>query len=186
TLACLAECPNTECGEPLEIELTVDSLLQPPYLAPQLWYETQVDGGRLLRFRLPTGGDQEHVAELAAADLPGAEARLWSLCVDGVAPNERNEALDQRVSRLMEDSDPQAEVAVDMTCPACGANFSAGFDAGGYLVAKLEHRRGELIHQVHLLASHYRWAEADILDLSPPRRLAYVHAIEDELGAAAS
>jgi hypothetical protein len=86
----------------------------------------------------------------------------------------------------MEDRDPQAALAVEMVCPECASAFESIFDAGAFLVGRLESRRSELVRQIHLLASHYRWGEPEILVLPPPRRLAYVQAIEDELAATAS
>lgn len=186
SLHCLTECPTSGCGQSLEIDLSVDDLLQPPYSDAERWQEFVAPDGRKARFRLPTGDDQESVAELAGADLPAAEARLWSLCVEGLAEVGRDQTLDEAVSRLMEHRDPQAELSVEMTCPECENTFESTFDAGGYLLARLEHRRAELIRQVHVLASRYGWGEPEILVLPPPRRLAYVQAIEDELVATVS
>jgi len=62
-LQCILDCP--ECSEPMDIELAIGDLLVSPYPDPRASYETAVAGGgeKRLRFRLPTGGDQEAVAK---------------------------------------------------------------------------------------------------------------------------
>src|SRR5262245_9851279 len=129
------------------------------------------------RFRLPTGADQEE-----AADTPDPEtgARLLlQQCLMGVTVEGRRfEALSPtmaaQVSAAMAQRDPQAELRLSLTCPDCGHTFSALLDAATYLFQEVVARQDTLYREVHLLALHYHWSEAEILSLTPRKRRRYL------------
>jgi hypothetical protein len=111
-LELVLSCPA--CEEALGLELRVDELLVPPYEDWAAVYSLAVDGVRV-SFRLPTGGDLEAAARVAAAD-PEAGARLvLGRCVQSVEgafelPAEAADAIAARMAEL----DPQAEVVLEM------------------------------------------------------------------------
>ena len=73
--------------------------------------------------------------------------------------------------------DPQAEVLLDLTCPACGARWQTVFDIAAYFWAELTAEAKRLLREVDALARAYGWCEADILALSPRRRQAYLELV---------
>ena len=142
--------------------------------------------GHVVGFRLPTGADQEAVAD-SAADPPAAARALLARCVldvDGAVPDDAvlarvGGALAERMAAL----DPQAETRVDTACPACGAAVSTFVDAGAVLIEELTRSARWLLEEVHALAWHYHWSEADILALTAARRGRYLELIDVAVSA---
>ncbi len=143
----------------------------------------QVDGWALA-FRLPTSRD------LAALDglPPGADPRaaLLQRCVlsawhDGA--EQPASALPAEVQgalvECMAEADPQADVQLNLTCPACGECWQAGYDVVTYLWAEIDTAARGLLSEVHVLASVYGWAEADILAMGARRRQRYLEMIAE-------
>ena len=74
-------------------------------------------------------------------------------------------------------ADPQADVELALSCPACGHAWPAAFDIASFLWTEVDAWARVLLHEIHALASAYGWREADILALSPRRRRAYLELI---------
>jgi hypothetical protein len=189
-LACVLRCP--QCREPMDVDLRVSELLLPPPADPPI--EHEIDAGEAgasyrVRFRLPTGADLEASATVAAQGGVAAGARrILDACViavtrDGRAIRALPRELEPHVSQAMADRDPQAELLLRPTCPACGAGFETLLDAASFFFAEIAARSGTLFREVHLLARHYHWSEADILALSPARRHTYLSLIGEDLDA---
>lgn len=185
-IECLLECPVPSCGERLDVRLRTTDVLVPPYPDPRDWIEESFgDGSRrvTVRFRLPTGGDQEAVADLAATEAMAAAHRVLERCVDRIIDQDGAEvssldpdiatALAQRMSEL----DPQAELRLAVTCPACGGPMDSLLDTATFFLAELGGARTALYEDVHTLASWYHWGEAEILSLTAPRRRRYLELI---------
>jgi hypothetical protein len=117
-LDCVAGCPDPTCGERLDLTLSVGELLVTPDPTAAAWYEESFsapDGEIRVRFRVPTGADQEAVADLAAADPRAAAGAILDRCIAGVhrpdgaavpLPDGVGDALAGRMAEL----DPQAEI----------------------------------------------------------------------------
>lgn len=177
-LPCVLDCP--ECGERMDLELSVARLLIAPYPHPRERYETtlRVNGVRCdVRFRLPTGSDQEVAAR--KPDLESGVRTLLDRCVDEAAvdgepvdrlPDESRPGLSAAMASL----DPQAEIALLLDCPACEHRFSALLDSASILFAELTGSSYRLWHEVHALALHYHWSEREILGLDLRRRRRYL------------
>src|SRR6185436_12025709 len=106
---CVLRCPAPGCGEKMDLDLQVGDLLVPPAAGAQEWHEAVFDGCRV-RFRLPTGADQEDAAALACTDLDAAVGLLLRRCVEG--PVDRVVA--ERLSDLLCELDPQAELTLEL------------------------------------------------------------------------
>lgn len=171
--------PCPACAELLDLDLRVADLLVPPagLSEPEPVVAVGAAGARWrVRLRRVTGADQ-----LAVLYRTDAAAQLLRQCVlslereDGAAwpldsiPPELAAALDGTLAEL----DPQAEIRLDLACPACGQSFAAPFDAAGHLIAQIAAEAGLLLHEVAAIARTFRWHEADILALPRPRRRAY-------------
>lgn len=191
-LQCLLQCPDPACGEKMDLELRVSDLILPPYAEPQAEYEATVgDNGaqRRVRFRLPTGADQEAIAPLAAADPDGAAALLLRRCVLQVDPAGAEElpaAVEAELPALLAELDPQAELLLHMQCPACRQPFTALLDAAGYLYQEIANRSAHLYRQVHLLAFYYHWSEAEIMGMTAAKRQRYLDLLVGALEEAGS
>jgi len=90
----------------------------------------------------------------------------------------------EHVPSVMAELDPQAEVDLDATCPACGDRFVAPFDAAQFLLRELALPDRDLFLDVHRLASHYHWAESEILGMTRRRRRRYLELLADALSGA--
>ena len=188
-LEAVVSCPA--CGARLEAELRVSDLLVEPYADLHRSYAVTADtpaGPCTVTFRLPTCSDLRAVAHHAPEDMDTAANVLLQRCVLGAETGGESDAelfssgVRSAVAAAMATHDPQAELALDMRCPACGLDFSVGFDAASYVLRELDERASTLLADVHAIASRYHWSERDILALPPSRRARYM----DLIGAATS
>ncbi len=193
-ISAVLTCPQPACGEKMDLDLDVAALLLPPYRAAAAVHETTVaaDGLRYrVRYRLPTGGDQEALAQAARAAPDRAAALLVERCVQevavegGAAPEagaqQDSGALPHAVLAalpgLMAELDPQAEICLDLVCPSCGAGFPALFDTAAYFFRELSGGRNALYEEVHILAWNYHWSEAEIMGLTRRKRRRYLELL---------
>jgi len=89
-------------------------------------------------------------------------------------PTEVIEAVEHRIAEL----DPQSDVQLALSCPACGHQWGAAFDILSFLWSELGQWAVRTLRDVHQLASAYGWSERDILALSPIRRRHYLGMLE--------
>jgi hypothetical protein len=186
----VVDCPNSDCGEKMDLDLKVGDLLLPPYEDCRRSYEAEVaDNGSDYRvhFRLPTGADQEDVVVAARTDPQAAAELLLHRCVESVTGGDEEPvetlppAVADRISDVMSGLDPQAELTLSLTCPACDHTFLAPFDAASYLFQELDGRVKRLYREVHLLAFYYHWSEAEIIDMPDRKRRLYLELLEEAL-----
>jgi hypothetical protein len=133
-------------------------------------------GGRALRFRLPTGRDQEGLTR-----IPDGRARSWLLRQLSCEPEllvEVDASLVASVEAALEAVAPAVVVQVQALCPECGA--STAIDLDPYRV--MRRQSDDLLHQVHRIALHYHWSEAEILGLPHTRRQRYLEMIDRSRG----
>jgi hypothetical protein len=189
-LTCVLACPSVPCGERLELDLDAADLLLPCYDAVAQLHELSMSAEGTapvtVRFRLPTGGDQEAAALLARTNPAGATDLLLRRCLQSVTPGRDSggalpEALRDQVSDRMAELDPQAEITLRVTCPACGHVFRANFDTASFLMEELRVEARALFREIHQLAYHYHWSPAEILAMSARTRRRYLQLLEDEL-----
>jgi uncharacterized protein (UPF0212 family) len=186
-------CPS--CGERLELRLALATMCLPVPAtterdAPaedrsaagcsvQGSMELEAGGWRLT-LRLPDSSD---VAASVAAAEP--EAELVRRCIatatldgEALAPDAVPDALlaemRERVAERLAELDPQADVVLDLSCPACGQRWEAAFDPAAFLLDEVSAYAGRLIADVHELARAYGWREPDVLALGPVRRRRYL------------
>lgn len=165
----LAECPA--CHEQLELAFPAHAIraeAEPPDDPLQVSF-----GAYTVTARLPTAGDllALHAANGAAREL------LLERCVLAVEGGPAEPLPDEVVGALaqhMAAADPQADVQIALSCPACGAAWSAPFDIVSFLWRELDAWARRTLREVHTLARAYGWREPDVLALSPRRRRAYI------------
>ena len=189
-LVCVLECPR--CEARMDLVLSVRELLCAPYETVQASHEVTLEAAEQwwrVRFRLPTGADQE-----AAGRERSVEAGLRVLaerCVEAVtardsAPTELpDDALDQ-LSDAMAALDPQAEIRLRVICPECEHSFTSVLDAAAVVISELTSSAEQLLREVHAIALRYHWSERDIFGLDVRRRRAYLDLlVESEQPAGA-
>jgi hypothetical protein len=167
----VATCPA--CAERLELSFDVAEVrTADPGLAVPL--ELRASGYEL-RFRLPDSGDllaggtATALLErcLLAAERDGLPAVAAELPAEVV----------ELVEARMAEADPQADIRLALTCPACEHGWEAAFDVAAFLWSEVDAWARRTLWQVHLLARAYGWPEADVLALSPGRREFYLEAV---------
>lgn len=168
-LVSLASCPL--CAERLETafdvaEIRVDSHEEGPL-------KLTVSRGELT-FRLPNSAD---LLALTTGSLDGARRRLLDRCLLDAGADDLSEEDLLAVARRMAEADPQGDIELSLSCPACGHSWLAPFDIASYFWTEVDAWARVLLHEIHLLASAYGWREADILALSPWRRRSYLELI---------
>ena len=190
SMACLLPCPNPSCGEQLQVSVDVSDLLVPR--AESTTGRVRVDSAGAtfdVSFRLPTAADLDATAADAVGDPDDAALALLARSLlhadrDGEAVDAQDlpEEVRAAVAAAMAERDPQAEVSMTMRCPECGRQFSSLFDAAAFLLRELEARAARTLREVHVLAQHYHWSEADILRMPAQRRARYIELIHESRG----
>ena len=181
SVTALAVCP--ECGENVELAFHVDDVRAAPdgALAVPRTLETN---GYQIRYRLPNSGD---LMALGASDsVETARMQLLARCVleaihdgEAVEVTGLSEEAQRAVAEQMARDDPQAEVLLDLTCPACGHAWHTLFDVVSFLWKEIEVWAGRLLREVHTLARAYGWHEKDILAMPARRRQRYLELLNE-------
>jgi cytochrome c5 len=188
-----ATCPN--CGDRLEMSFdTQDVRIGPLALPPGQSLETprpdtadwtsesiRVEAaGFEIQCRLPSSAD---LIEIAKSPDPG-RATLLERCVQSarkggraVEPKNLPGEVVKAITEAMAKMDPQAEVLVALTCPACHHPWSTVFDIVGYLWSEIDDWARRLLSEVDVLASSYGWSESAILGMTARRRRLYLEII---------
>lgn len=167
----VSACPA--CENTLESTFRGDDLRAATDVPPAAVQHIEIEGLDVA-FRLPSSND---VITVASSHGPAA-TQLLERCLDDPASLDgvgvEWETVASAVSSAMSAADPQADVELSLTCPACATTWAAPFDIAAFLWAEIHGWVSRLLRDVDQLARTYGWAEADILALSPTRRNAYL------------
>ncbi len=175
----LAVCPN--CGEKLELTLdTADLRVVPQTESTEKLCLNQA--GYEINFRLPNSVDL--IAASTQEDTTAGRPLLLQRCLVSTVHEGKEIGFDQISSNVvdaiieqMAEGDPQADVQLALSCPACQHQWQILFDIVSYLWEEINTWARLILQEVHLLASAYGWREADILALSSHRRHLYLEMI---------
>lgn len=176
-LDALVNCP--QCQELLELPLRVDDIrITAPPAPPEGIYQHTV-GSYTVRLCLPSSVDLASIARYS--DVAMARAILLQRCIleatcDGraVPSTDVPEVVLQALAAYVATCDPQAEVQLNLVCPACAHCWQILFDIVTFFWARLRTQVQTLLRDVHTLAAAYGWHEADILAMSEWRRQCYL------------
>ena len=170
-LDAFAECPH--CDEPLEFAMDTAALRSDADEAPPAELQLETEAG-VVRFRLVDSRDLHAASQCAS--VAAARAVLVERCViEG--PEELPEELIERIAEAMEAHDPQAEMLLDLTCPACKGTWQIAFDVAAFLYTEVESEAQRMLREVHVIACAYGWGESEILSMSPRRRRDYLELL---------
>lgn len=170
---CIARCPA--CQEEISVDFAIGDV-RTSYAEPGEIVTLGAEAGAL-RLRLPDSADL--LAIEGEGDPGDAGLRLLERCLIGEAgPAVLDGPTFEAASRALSEADPQAELRLSITCPACGGQAQAPFDIATHLWSDLDDWVGAQLFDVHRLASRYGWSESEILAMSPARRRAYLDRFE--------
>ncbi|MDD5389857.1 MAG: hypothetical protein PHD37_10955 [Gallionellaceae bacterium] len=174
-----AEC--RQCGARFDFPLDYADL--PVQEAGEGYPQAQVDmDGRQLRFRLPTGADQEILAGLPEAEAPRWLLRQLANDPEALAPLAQTPGQDliAAADAALDAIAPGIVLRVQTSCPECGGGNEVELDP----YRALARGSDNLLREVHQIAAHYHWSEADILNLPRARRHRYLQLIDRARGMA--
>jgi hypothetical protein len=177
-LASVANCSG--CGETLEWTVETTDLVMQTVAEHSANLSVNVDQYHV-RFRLPNSLDLAAVANGQWTDPASARQHLLENCIVGaeqrgkqVAASALPVSVITAVVERMAEADPQADLQVDLSCPACGEEWRAQFDIESFFWSELCSWAQRILTEVHRLARAYGWSETEILNLSPWRRQFYL------------
>lgn len=133
--------------------------------------------------RIPTGEDQEGIGDLGE-DAAMLELLRHCVCrVNGEPPDENfverlSTADIEAIDEALDAVSPAVCDRLQVICPECGREQLAGLDH--YAPSGLNEYF--FYDEIHTLASHYHWSEADILDLPQSKRRRYLDLINRSAG----
>lgn len=176
-----SRCPA--CGAHFDFALDLAALPVTEAGPGYPWAELAGEDGVTRRFRLPVGAD---LSELARQPDDTVEAWLLQRLAESPDTLPLGEpaqigAWAARVEAALDAIAPALVLQVQAACPECGTAHAVDLDPYG----ALRHRPDTLLLQVHRLAWHYHWSEAEILALPRPRRLRYLQLIDQARGLSA-
>jgi len=147
----VVRCPRPGCGKKADVEFSIAELevrraenLQPRYdfAFAEPAFADDPDSMRGA-FRLPTGSDQEAVAELGDINVAVANTRLFSrvlLHLGRRAPVSEADAramplkIRRELNALIAKHSPGPNLDIEVQCPHCGADVSYPFDLYGFFL----------------------------------------------------
>jgi hypothetical protein len=184
-LSSVVECPA--CGERLEFTMDGEAILDGDAPAPEIT-EFQVAGYQG-KFRLPNTQDLAAVAGLQ--DQDAAFRALLTACLLEISPQPAGDEESPKAPLLavppdvqdaivqhMQEADPQADIRMALTCPACDHRWTALFDVMAFFWQEIDDWAWRTLREVHLLASVYGWSENEILSMSAWRRRVYLEMVQ--------
>jgi hypothetical protein len=93
---------------------------------------------------------------------------------EAVVTSELSDEILEAIATKMLEADPQGDVQLALTCPACSHRWQITFDILSFFWNEINVWAQRVMREIHVLASSYGWREADILALSPWRRQVYL------------
>jgi len=181
TLRNIAHCPK--CNDTVEWETNTRELFLKP-ISPDLSVKTFLleKDGLSIRFRLPN----THDISKASTDLSyqADHTKLLSDCIlemnSGGKYNSVNDlpgSAWEALSEMMENEDPQADIRMNIECPACTHQWQSPFDIVSFLWAEIHNWAIGILQEVYLLGRSFGWSEEAILKMSSRRRQLYLQMI---------
>ena len=192
-------CPWRDCGEKADIEFSIDDIPVREPSARSAWHEAELPSEALLAdgsaagsavFRLPRGSDQEALAGAMAGNEARALRLLLHACLRRLGPHEHPDeglvaSLPPRtcleLERRMAEAAPHLDLEIGTACPACGRVFQVPFDLHDFFFGEFRASRDFLYREVHYLAYHYHWSEAEIMDMPRHNRMRYIELLAEEI-----
>ena len=169
-----ATCP--ECNERIEWENKVADFMMQTKAAES--FEMQEEN-YFIQFRLPNSLDI--AAVIYAGDTERAQHTLLARCLlnaeysgEPCTVDQLSEPILLKLMQRIEETDPMAEIRIQLTCPECSHSWEVLFDIVDFLWTEINDWAEGMLRTVHQLAVGYGWSEQAILALNPVRRQLYL------------
>jgi hypothetical protein len=182
-------CPSEDCAEGMEMPIDLSALPIERRALKQRTFRMNLPP--IVEFRLPCGADVEEACTAGIERPEAAVDFLLRRCILRVGskpvrtklslPAAARDAIERRFEELLPDVTPELE----SRCPSCQHEFSMPVDLAHAVLGEFIASARKLEREVHLIAWHYHWHEADILAMPRSKRRRYVQMIEDEREGAA-
>lgn len=179
----LAKCPG--CGQQLETSFSSDDIRAPRVASDEIEPDLDLSvcsDDYAVRFRLPNTLDLMAICHLS--DLGAATQSLLGRCILKASCKGEETSIDELPDTVLEaalkkmnESDPQADVQLNLSCPECRHEWQSPFDILSFLWKEIDVWALRTLHDVHVLASAYGWSEAEILAMSGWKRQVYLELI---------
>ena len=175
TLDGFANCP--QCGAAMEFSLSaaaaLDGLDESRVPAEVAWS----DDGAPQRLRQVTSEDL--LAAGNVGDDTQAANLLLARCLgfDGLSDEAATRIAAPSVRAHFDALHAAAELRCTLRCPHCDAADAWSLDVAHFVWLEARQAAQRLLADVHTLALHYGWSEAQIAGLSPARRAAYLELL---------
>lgn len=176
-----AECPR--CQERVEFSFDAEQIrlgAAPVEQAGRIQQYVLADYE--LQARLPT--HQDMLALKTCRTVAEARTLLLQRCLVQITRDECNvtlealpEAIISELGEHMIEQDPQMDVQLHLSCPACEHDWAVMFDIGMFVWVEIRTQAKRLLREVDTLAKAYGWHEANILAMSTIRRQAYLEMV---------
>ncbi|CAN7555080.1 hypothetical protein [Mesorhizobium sp. LjNodule214] len=187
-------CPKEGCGAVSEVPVWIGDIIGRQEAVAEIEHEIRPatpKGEWQIRFRLPSGCDQERAAQAALSNPADAARALIIGCVvaitdpsgAAVPPGELPAAFETALSDAFQRLDPFAESTTAIVCPVCRTETKVVLDAFSVLHAGLNRGAG-IYADVYRMARAYHWNERDILALPLARRKRYLELASGVEGGA--
>jgi hypothetical protein len=175
-----ARCGSAVCGAESEFELTLEQILALGEEHRDQETVTVLIGGEPALLRRPCGLDQRQW--LAQSSAPQGEVMLRSMLVrpsleELLAGGQTLESIAGAVDEVMDGFDPLLGFHVRVVCAQCAAATDVSPDLTEAALDRLFQAQRAMVEEVHRIATHYHWAEHDILALPTWRRHSYLELI---------
>jgi hypothetical protein len=126
--------------------------------------------GEDARFRLPTAEDR-----MAIADYPKPRHELALRCIQR---EEGRGRMGRRIISAMEAMAPSLSHNLQARCIECSNAIQIYFDVEQFVLRELRDDAAFIFQEIHILAYHYHWSEAEILSLPRNRRSHYAEMLQ--------
>lgn len=172
------------CAEKLELDFNVADI--------QMSSRTEFESTENLKinvseyeisFRLPNSSDLLVITDYE--NIGAAQQQLFERCILKICHNNKEITANQlpsgvaeAVIKCMEQRDPQADVQLSISCPACGHQWEVTFDIVSFFWNEITAWAYRMFREVHVIALAYGWKETDILNMNSYRRQYYLEMIE--------
>jgi hypothetical protein len=178
----ITDCPN--CGERIEWINNVADLRYPSEnKSAHATFNEKVENYKI-QFRLPNSYD---LLKVSSRDYRSDPKKLLAECIIDVQRNEHPCIADELPSQVMAVldermamEDPQANIMMNLSCPACSHFWEAQFDIVSYLWTEIDSWAKHMLQDVAVLAAAFGWSESQILNLSPQKRQHYLDIINGQ------
>jgi len=178
----IADCPN--CSERIEwINNVADLRYLSENKSTSATFNMKVENYNI-QFRLPNSYD---LLKASSLDYRADPKKLLADCIIDVQRNERACHADELPAQVMDVldermaiEDPQANIMMNLSCPACSHFWEAQFDIVSYLWTEIDGWAKHILHDVAVLAAAFGWSESQILNLSPQKRQHYIDIINGQ------